>query len=227
MAYGVRGVGKVVLTNNDTAQLCPLSGTVSGRVVPICSGPVVCCPLSALVLTKVQRILIVSAPHSLPLFHRLLKDNRRFKVSFSCLIRRRPGKLTRTFILKTSFLGNRPNYLVLKSGLFCKRNFSTVLHQTTAVRGKTYVFKCCIGSPHTCNIIRFSKDKGIISLRRGPTIPGDGCTIPKLCFCSTAIARGTLTLRPSTQNRCRVASLGGLCLSRKALGIRLFNHNFT
>lgn len=221
------GVGKVVLTNKDTAHLCPLSGTVSGRVVPICSGPVVCCPLSALVLTKVHRMLIVSAPHSLPVFHSLLKANRRLKVSFSCRIRRRPGNLTRTFMLKTSFLGNRPKYLVLNSGVFCNRKFSTVLHHTTDIRGKTYVFNCCIGSPHTCNIIRFSRANGIISLRRGPTIPGDGCTIPKLCFCSTAIARGTTTLHPSTHKRCRVASLGHLCLRRSALGIRLFKHKFT
>lgn len=186
-----------------------------------------CCPLSALVLTKVHRILVVSAPHSLPVFHRLLKANRRLNVSFSCGVRRGPGKLTRTFILNTRFLSNKPNYLVLNSGVFCNRNFSTVLGHTTSVSGNTYVFNCCIGSPHTCNMIRFSTGNGTISLRRGPTGPGDGCTIPKLCFCSSAIARGTTSLGPSTHNRCRVASLGHLCLSRNALGIRLFNHNFT
>ncbi len=225
--WGVGVVGKVVLTKNDTAHLCPLSGTVSGRVVPICSGPVVCCPLSALVLTNVHRILVVSAPHSLPVFHRLLNSNSRLNVRFRCGVRRIPGNLTRTFILNTRFLGNRGNYLVLNSGVFCNRNFSSLLHHTTTVRGNTYMFNCCIGSPHTCNIIRFSRGNGIVSVRRGPTRPGDGCTIPKLCFCSRAMARGTHGLGPSTQNRCRVASLGHLCLRRNGLGMRLFNHKFT
>ncbi len=186
-----------------------------------------CCPLSALVLTNVHRILVVDAPESLPVFHRLLNANRRLNVRFRCGIRRITGKLTRTFILNTSFLNNRPKYLVLNSGLFCKRNFDTVLGHTTTAGRNTYVFNCCIGSPHTCNMTRFSRANGIVSLRRGPTGPGDGCTMPKLCFCSDAIARGTHTLGPSTHNRCRVASLGHLCLRRKALHVRLFKHKFT
>ncbi len=149
-------VGNVMLTNNSKAHLCPVAGTISGRLLPLCSGPVVCCPVSILVLTKVGRVLVVSAPESLPVFGSLLNSKTDLKVGFSCTIRSGPGNLTRTFVVNRRFVNSSGITLVLKSGVFRNREFARVLRETARLSRKTMVFNCCAGGPRTFNIIRFS-----------------------------------------------------------------------
>lgn len=218
------------MTKKSNAHLCPVAGKISGRLLPVCSGPVVCCPISILVLTKVHRVLIVSAPRSLPNFHHLLKSNSSCNIHFRCTRRPSPSKLTRTFLVKRRFVKGSSIYLILNSGVFCKRDFATVLGETmTGIRGRrgTAIFNCCIGSPRHCNITRFSRTKGILDVRRGPTYPGSGCTIINLCFCPGGIIRITGRVGPSTHKRLRVAAIGRRFLGSKGLGIRLLKHNFT
>lgn len=138
-------VGNVILTNNDNAHLCPVAGKIDGRVLPIFSGPVVCCPVSILVLTNVQRVLVVSAPCSLPKFRHLLNSKDGFKMHFRCTRRPSPSKLTRTFLVKRGFVKSSTTYLILKSGVFRKGKLDTVLQRTmhaTRRSGGTAMFNC-------------------------------------------------------------------------------------
>lgn len=109
------------MTKNSNAHLCPLAEIADGRLLPMCSGPVVCCPLSALVLTKVQSVLVVSAPRSAPEFRRLLKSKGRFNVGLSCTMRSDPSKLTRTFVVKGRFVNGSTYTVILNSGVFCNK----------------------------------------------------------------------------------------------------------
>lgn len=222
-----RWIGNVVLTKNSKAQLCPLAAMASGRLLPICSGPVVCCPLDILVVTKVESVLVVSAPGSLPGFRQLLNSNSRCKIGFDCGIRPSPSNLTRTFVLNRRFVSKRPYTLILKSGVFCNGKLKGILHHTTSIRRNTAIFNCCMSSPRHCNIIRFSRGRGTISVMRGPRRPTDGCTMAKLCFCSDQIARFTGRMGPSTHNRLRVASLGRVCLGSNSLAMRALKENCT
>lgn len=74
---------------------------------------------------------------------------------------------------------------------------------------------------------RFSESKGILDLRRGPSAPGSGCTIIKLCFCPGEIIRVTGRVGPSSHKRLRVADMGRRFLFSRSLGIRMLKHNFT
>lgn len=168
------GVGNVVLTNNSNAQLRPVAHNMSGRLLPVCSGPVVCCPLSILVLTNVHRVLVVAAPRSGNCFRHLLNSNDRFNVRLRCTRRPDPSNLTRTFVVNRAFLGNRPSYLILNSGVFFNRNFDPGLHRITTHARNTAMFNCRIVSPRHFNIIRFSSGFHTVSLRRGPGRPGSG-----------------------------------------------------
>ncbi len=223
-------VGNVVLTKNTKAHLCPLAVMASGRLLPICSGPVICCPLSALVLTKVGSVLVVSAPASLPGFRELLNSNSSCNVGLACGIRPSPSKLTRTFVLNKRFVNSSTYTVILKSGVFCNGNFKGTLH--TSIRGtrggnQTAMFNCCIRSPRHFNIITFSRGNGTVSVRRGPGRPGDGCTIAKLCFCPGKMSTETDSIGPSTHKRLRVATLGRVCLGSRVLSIRFLNQNCT
>ncbi len=134
-----------MLTKNSKAHLCPVAGKIDGRVLPVFSGPVVCCPISMLVLTNVQRVLVVSAPRSLPNFHHLLKSNDSFNMRFRCTRRPSPSNLTRTFLVKHRFVNGSDTYLILNSGVFRNSNFAHVLHRTiTGTRGSngTAIFNC-------------------------------------------------------------------------------------
>lgn len=218
-----------MLTNNSNAELCPVAGNVDGRLVPVFSGPVVCCPMSMLVLTNVGRVLVVSAPFSLPKFGELLNSKDRLKIRFRCTRRPSPSKLTRTFVVNREFVKGSSMYLILNSGVFCKTNFAKLLGRdigTTRTK-RTDMFNCCIGSPRECNITRFSGSNGYLDVRRGPTRPGDGCTMIKLCFCPGDITRITGRVGPDTHKRLRVAAIGRRCLTRGALGMEALRHNFT
>lgn len=74
---------------------------------------------------------------------------------------------------------------------------------------------------------RFSGSKGMLDVRRGPRVPGSGCTMIKLCFCPGGMIRVTGGVGPSPHKRLRVAAVGRQFLSSRRLGIRLLNHNFT
>lgn len=142
---GWGSVGNVMLTKNSNAHLCPVAGKMSGRLLPIFSGPVVCCPVSMLVLTNVQRVLVVSAPCSLPDFGELLKSKDSFKMHFRCTRRPSPSKLTRTFVVNRGFVKGSSIYLMLNSGVFRNGNLSTVLERsmhTTRRSGGTAMFNC-------------------------------------------------------------------------------------
>lgn len=228
--WAVVTVGKVMLTNNDNAHLCPVAGNVDGRLVPVFSGPVVCCPVSMLVLTNVHRVLVVSAPCSLPNFGELLKSKDRFNIGFRCTRRPSPSNLTRTFVVNRRFVNGSSTYLILNSGVFCKTNLGRVLCRTmisTRRGGGTAIFNCQMDSPRHCNITRFSRRKGYLDVRRGPRHPGDGCTMINLCFCPGGIMRMTGGVGPSTHKRLRVAAIGRRFLGSGRLGIRAVTENFT
>lgn len=133
------------MTNKSKAQLCPVAGKIDGRLLPVFSGPVVCCPVSMLVLTNVQRVLVVSAPSSLPKFRHLLNSKSSFKIEFRCTRRPSPSNLTRTFVVKRGFVKSSSIYLILNSGVFCNRKFAQVLGRTihvTRSRDGTAIFNC-------------------------------------------------------------------------------------
>ena len=214
----------ILLAGGSGTRLFPLTIAVSKQLMPVYDKPMVYYPLSILMMAGIREILVITTPHDLPLFGRLLGDGSRFGLRLAYASQPRPEGLAQalTIAADTGFLtGAEPSALVLGDNLFYGHDLSASLREANSRPSGATIFAYHVAEPRAYGVVEFSPEGRALSLEEKPASPKSNYAIPGLYFYDAGAPALARTLRPSARGELEITDLNRLYLERDDLHVEV------
>jgi glucose-1-phosphate thymidylyltransferase len=188
--------------------------------MPVYDKPMIYYPISVLMLAGIREILIISTPHDLPAFRRLLGDGSQFGVNFDYAEQPSPDGLAQAFLIGAEFLGASPAALVLGDNLFYGHDFTDTLAEADQHTDVATVFGYEVADPTSYGVVEFDDAGQAISLEEKPTSPKSNFAVPGLYFYSSDVVPIARDLKPSPRGELEITDLNRVYLEQSRLRVQ-------
>ncbi|MDN3707780.1 glucose-1-phosphate thymidylyltransferase RfbA [Myroides ceti] len=212
----------IILAGGSGTRLHPLTLAVSKQLMPVYDKPMIYYPLSTLMLAGIREILIISTPHDLPHFERLLGDGRQLGCEFSYAVQEQPNGLAQAFVIGEEFIGNDKVALILGDNIFYGSGLSKLLQSCTQEQGGV-VFAYQVNDPERYGVVAFDKDKNVVSIEEKPEVPQSNYAIPGLYFYDNHVVEIAKNIQPSARGEYEITDVNKEYLKRNKLRVGVFD----
>lgn len=210
----------IILAGGTGSRLRPLTAAVSKQLMPVYDKPMIYYPLSTLMLAGVRDILVISTPHDVPQFERLLGDGERFGVRLCYQVQERPEGLAQAFVLGADHIGDEPVALILGDNIFYGPRMGSQLRRFADVRGGA-IFGYRVANPQDYGVIEFDAAGRAISIEEKPARPRSNYAIPGLYFYSADVVKVARGLRKSARGEYEISDVNRHYLERGVLHVEV------
>ena len=208
----------VILAGGSGTRLHPLTLAVSKQMMPIYDKPMIYYPLSTLMFSGIKDILIISTPHDLPLFEKLLGDGSQFGCNFQYKVQEVPNGLAQAFVIGEEFIGKNKVCLVLGDNIFYMKR--RVLESCKDVNGGV-VFGYHVNDPQRYGVVEYDENFKALSIEEKPTNPKSNYAIPGLYYYDNDVVEIAKNIKPSTRGEYEITDVNLEYLKRGNLEVRL------
>lgn len=217
------------MAGGSGTRLYPITKGVSKQLLPIYDKPMVYYPISALMLAGIRDILIISTPHDLPGFQRLLGDGSDFGVNFTYAEQPSPDGLAQAFIIGEQFIGDDDVCLVLGDNIFQGNGFGRMLREavrTVEEERKATVFGYWVADPERYGVAEFDTEGNVISIEEKPKEPKSNYAVVGLYFYPNKVVKVAKTIKPSARGELEITTVNQEFLSDGELKVQLMGRGF-
>ena len=208
----------IILAGGSGTRLHPLTLAVSKQLMPIYDKPMIYYPLSVLMMAGIREILIISTPHDLPHFERLLGDGAGLGCAFSYAEQKVPNGLAQAFVIGADFIGNDPVSLILGDNIFYGSGLQKLLLESNNPDGGV-VFAYHVSDPERYGVVEFDSSNKAISIEEKPIQPKSNFAVPGLYFYDNSVKEVARNIKPSPRGEYEITDVNRYYLEKGKLQV--------
>lgn len=208
----------IILAGGSGTRLHPLTLAMSKQLMPIYDKPMIYYPLSTLMMAGIREILIISTPHDLPHFERLLGDGKNLGCSFSYKVQEVPNGLAQAFVLGEDFIGEDKVALVLGDNIFFGNHLAELLQANVNPEGGV-IYAYHVSDPERYGVVDFDEQMKALSIEEKPTNPKSNYAVPGLYFYDNSVVKIAKELKPSLRGEYEITDVNKVYLAQGKLKV--------
>ncbi|MBG6109850.1 glucose-1-phosphate thymidylyltransferase [Flavobacterium sp. CG_23.5] len=212
----------IILAGGSGTRLHPLTLAMSKQMMPVYDKPMIYYPLSTLMMAGINEILIISTPHDLPNFKKLLGDGTAIGCQFSYAEQAIPNGLAQAFVIGEEFIGKDSVALVLGDNIFFGSNMDELLKSNTQPDGGV-VFAYHVSDPERYGVVEFDKNMKALSIEEKPTEPKSNYAVPGLYFYDNSVVEIAKNIKPSPRGEYEITDVNKVYLEKGTLKVGILS----
>ncbi len=210
----------IILAGGTGSRLFPITLAVSKQLLPVYDKPLIYYSISTLMYAGITEILIISTPHDIPLYKKLLSDGSQWGVKFSFEIQKEPKGIAEAFIIGQDFIGNSNCVLILGDNIFFGDAFIENLKEASSQKSGACIFAFNVSNPSDYGVVEF-KDDLAISIEEKPKKPKSSFAVPGIYFYDNYVIEIAKNISPSARGELEITDINNWYLSEEKLFVKI------
>jgi len=216
----------IVLAGGSGTRLHPITKAISKQLLPVYDKPMIYYPMSILMMADIKEILLISTPHDIDGYKRLLGDGSDLGISIEYAVQPNPGGLAEAFIIGADFIGDDNVALILGDNIFHGPGFSEIMKEIKENAEGATVFGCHVNDPNRFGVVEFDESMKAISIEEKPENPKSNFAVTGLYFYDNRVKEIAKSLERSPRGELEITDINSVYLNEGNLNVKILGRGF-